>query len=60
MEALKAELKKLQTQRSAIEADINSRSERLNEPGQPGISGILLDKEVHQHMCCTAEQHAAA
>ncbi|KAF6259949.1 hypothetical protein COO60DRAFT_1294635 [Scenedesmus sp. NREL 46B-D3] len=45
MEALKAELQKLQAQRSAIEADISLRSERLNEPGQPGISGSLLDKE---------------
>jgi 26S proteasome non-ATPase regulatory subunit 9 len=56
METLKAELKKLQAQRSAIEADINARSERLNEPGQPGISGSLLDKEV---CISTAGQHAA-
>jgi hypothetical protein len=57
MEALKAELQKLQAQRSAVEADINARSDRLNEPGQPGMSGSLLDKEVRT---CTAGQHAAS
>lgn len=46
MEALKAELNQLQAQRSAIEAEIKERSDRLNEPGQPGMNGSLLDKEV--------------
>jgi hypothetical protein len=46
MEALKAELQKLQAQRSTVEAEIKERSDRLNEPGQPGMSGSLLDKEV--------------
>lgn len=45
MEALKAELNQLQAQRSAIEAEIKERSDRLNEPGQPGMNGSLLDKE---------------
>uniref|UniRef100_A0A383VU54 Nas2 N-terminal domain-containing protein n=1 Tax=Tetradesmus obliquus TaxID=3088 RepID=A0A383VU54_TETOB len=45
MEALKAELKQLQAQRSAIEAEIKERSDRLNDPGQPGMNGSLLDKE---------------
>jgi hypothetical protein len=49
MEAVKAELLKLQQQRSAIEAEINERSARLNGPGQPGMQESLIDKEVR---CC--------
>ncbi|WIA41924.1 hypothetical protein OEZ86_009237 [Tetradesmus obliquus] len=45
MDALKAELKQLQAQRSAIEAEIKERSDCLNDPGQPGMNGSLLDKE---------------
>jgi 26S proteasome non-ATPase regulatory subunit 9 len=55
MDALKAELQQLQGQRAAIEAEIKSLSERLNEPGQPGMSGSLLDKEV---CTSTAGHHA--
>lgn len=33
-------------QRSAIEAEIEERTARLNEPGMPGMQGSLLDKEV--------------
>ena len=46
MEAAKAELLKLQQQRSAIEAEIKERSARLNGPGQPGMQDSLIDKEV--------------
>lgn len=46
MEPVKAELNKLMQQRSAIEAEIKERTDRLNEPGMPGMSGSLLDKEV--------------
>lgn len=46
MEALKAEMQKLLQQRSAIESEIQDRTNRLNAPGQPGMTGSLLDKEV--------------
>ncbi len=46
MEAVKAEIQKLMQQRSALEAEIEQRSLRLNAPGQPGMTGSLVDKEV--------------
>lgn len=45
-EALKTELRQLMQQRDALEAEIEERSARLNAPGQPGLRGSLLDKEV--------------
>lgn len=52
MDALKAELSKLQQQRAALEAEINERSGRLNAPGQPGMQESLIDKEVGVHLLC--------
>lgn len=46
MDAVKAEINSLMQQRSAIEAEIKQRTDRLDEPGMPGMKGSLLDKEV--------------
>jgi hypothetical protein len=43
---LKAQLMKLMDSRDVIERDVQERLERLNSPGQPGMTGSLLDKEV--------------
>jgi hypothetical protein len=51
MDAVKAELNKLQEQRTALEAEINERSARLNAPGQPGMHDSLIDKEVGRSCC---------
>lgn len=64
--ALKAQLTELQSKRSAIEADVQQRSERLNQPGMPGLKGSLLDKEVcpfawramHSSPAAAPRQHA--
>lgn len=45
---LRQQLKQLITQRESLEAQISESSERLNAPGQPGLTGSLLDKEVRQ------------
>jgi hypothetical protein len=45
---LKARLRELMDQRGAIEAEIAERTARLNAPGQPGLQGSLLDKEVRR------------
>ncbi|EFJ47083.1 hypothetical protein VOLCADRAFT_61851 [Volvox carteri f. nagariensis] len=42
---LRQELRDLDTQRKAMEDEITLLSERLNAPGQPGVSGSLLDKQ---------------
>jgi len=44
--ALKQQARHLADQRTRIEAEIESVSARLQAPGQPGIAGGLLDKEV--------------
>ena len=46
VEILKAEMKQLMAQKSTIEGDIAERTARLNAPGQPGLTGSLMDKEV--------------
>lgn len=51
MDAVRAELSKLQQQRTALEAEINERSARLNGPGQPGMHDSLIDKEVSCDSC---------
>ncbi len=43
---VREELRDLDGQRRAIEEEIALLSGRLNSPGQPGIKGSLLDKEV--------------
>lgn len=43
---LKAELRRLLTERDVIEAEIAEKSARLNAPGQPGTTEPLVDKEV--------------
>jgi 26S proteasome non-ATPase regulatory subunit 9 len=50
--ALKQSLQQAGAERDAIEAEIAALSERLNAPGQPGIHGSLLDKEVWQGLLC--------
>lgn len=46
MASLKAQLRELDVQRQAIEAEVEERSARLNAPGMPGLKGSLVDKEV--------------
>lgn len=43
---LKDRLKGLMSQRDAMESEALQITERLNAPGQPGLSGGLIDKEV--------------
>lgn len=44
---LKAETMRLMKQRDLIEAEMNSIIQRLCQPGGAGLSGNLLDFEVH-------------
>lgn len=44
--SLRAALKDLDAQKTGIETEVSQITERLNAPGQPGIKGSLLDKEV--------------
>ena len=43
---LKERLKSLIQQRDDLEGEALAISTRLNAPGQPGLSGGLIDKEV--------------
>ena len=49
---LKDRLKMLMNQRSSMEAEALEITERLNAPGQPGLSGGLIDKEVRNESSC--------
>ena len=51
---LKARLRELMAQRDAIEAEIADRTARLSAPGQPGLQGSLLDKEVRERVGAAA------
>ena len=44
---IKGETMNLMDKRTAIEAEMNSIIDRLCQPGGPGLSGNLLDSEVH-------------
>jgi 26S proteasome non-ATPase regulatory subunit 9 len=41
----KAKVNKMYKQREELEAEMSSLSQRLNEEGQPGLKGALVDKE---------------
>ena len=45
---MKAETMKLMDKRSALETEMNVIIERLCQPGGPGLSGNLVDSEVHE------------
>ncbi len=48
---LRATLKDLDAQKAGIETEVSQITERLNAPGQPGVTGSLLDKEVGYNRC---------
>lgn len=45
-DALKRALKDLMAQRDAVEGEVAGITGRLEAPGQPGLHGSLVDKEV--------------
>lgn len=53
MQDLRSKLQELIRKRDAMESEITGISARLNAPGQPGLSGGLLDKEVSVYSIST-------
>jgi hypothetical protein len=60
VEILKAEIKQLMAQKSTIEGEIQERTTRLNAPGQPGLTGSLMDKEVRVRLNSSSPSRTAA
>lgn len=46
VDAGKAKLRELMAQRDALEREATALSDRLTAPGQPGLTGGLIDKDV--------------